>query len=335
MSLVLAADVGGTKTVLGLYRVAESGQLSELRKSSYASGAHAYFDELLADFLAGSEPPRAACFGIAGPIRDQRCETTNLPWIIDARTLASRFAFAHIRLLNDLEAAAYGMLKLAPDDFVELNPHARPLDDLGRSGHKAVIAAGTGLGEAILAWDGERHIVMPTEGGHTDFAPNDAEEDALLVYLRRRFNGHVSVERILSGAGFGYLYDFFRDTGRGVADPAFEAMLAAQDRNAVISQHGMSASDPLCQQVMQRFVRIYGAEAGNLALKCLPLGGLYIGGGIAPKIRTALQGGGFMQGFLDKGRMARAIAEIPVRLALNPEAPLLGAAYCAARLYAP
>lgn len=335
MSLVLAADVGGTKTVFCLYHVAEDRRLTELRKTSYASGAHARFDELLGDFLDGTEQPRAACFGIAGPIRNQRCETTNLPWIIDARSLASHFAFAHIRLLNDLEAAAYGMLQLAPDDFVELNPHARSPDETGRTGHKAVIAAGTGLGEAILAWDGERHIVMPTEGGHTDFAPNSAQEDALLVYLRQRFNGHVSIERILSGDGFGHLYDFFRDTGRGVADPVFEALLAGQDRNAVISQHGLSGADPLCTRVMQMFVRIYGAEAGNLALKCLPLGGLYIGGGIAPKIRTALQGGGFMQGFLDKGRMARAIADIPVRLALNPEAPLLGAAYCAVQLIAP
>lgn len=331
MSLVLAADVGGTKTVCCLYRVAGDGSLAELRKAVYASGAHAEFEDLLVTFLAGVETPRAACFGIAGPIvcdadGTQRCETTNLPWVIDAGSLASRFGFAQVRLLNDLEAAAYGMLQLAPEDFIELNPRATV-----RPGHKAVIAAGTGLGEAILAWDGARHIVLPTEGGHTDFAPNSAEEDALLVYLRQRFKGHVSVERILAGDGFGHLYDFLKDTGRGVADPAFEAGLAGQDRNAVISQQGLVGSDPLCGKAMRMFVRIYGAEAGNLALKCLPLGGLYIGGGIAPKIQTALRAGEFMAGFLDKGRMARAIADIPVRLALNPETPLLGAAHCAAK----
>lgn len=332
MSLVLAGDVGGTKTVLALYRSAD-GRLAEVRKSTFPSGAHAQFADLVAEFLQ-DDTAAAACFGIAGPIqtepgpeRNQRCVTTNLPWVIDAQALAARFGFGAVRLLNDLEAAACGMLQLGPEDFVELNP-----DAVEQPGHKAVIAAGTGLGEAILAWDGTRHIAMPTEGGHTDFGPNDAEEDALLAFLRQRFGGHVSGERILAGDGFGNLYDFLKDTGRATPAPAIEAEMAGQDRNAVISRHGLAGDDPLCRRVMQLFVRIYGAEAGNLALKCLPSGGLYVGGGIGPKIRAALEGGGFMQGFLDKGRMARAIARIPVRLALNPEAPLLGAAHTAAQL---
>lgn len=330
MSYLLAGDIGGTKSVLCLYRQDSDGKRIELHKTTYASGQHAEFVELVDGFLrTAPEQPTSACFGIAGPIQQQRCETTNLPWVIDAAELAARFNFAQVRLLNDLEAAAYGMLVLGPTDFVELNPQAQP-----HQGHKAVIAAGTGLGEAILAWDGSQHIAMPTEGGHTDFAPNTPEQDALLVFLRERFHGHVSIERILAGDGFGNLYDFLKDTGRYPADPAIEADMQQQDRNAVISQHGLQASDPLCTRVMQMFVQIYGAEAGNLALKCLPHGGLYIGGGIGPKIRPALQAGHFMQGFLDKGRMAKAIAQIPVRLALNPEAPLLGAAHMAGLLAA-
>jgi glucokinase len=331
MSCVLAGDVGGTKTVLCLYQSLPGGQLRERRKAVFPSGQHAEFADLVTEFLHAdpAATPATACFGIAGPIRDQRCETTNLPWVIDARQLAAQFGFKTVRLLNDLEAAAYGMLQLAPGDFVELNPEA-----VEQTGHKAVIAAGTGLGEAILAWTGTHYLAMPTEGGHTDFAPNNAEEDALLVWLRERFGGHVSGERILAGDGFGNLYDFLKETGRAKADPAIEAEMASRaDRNAVISQHGLLGRDPLCRQVMTLFVRIYGSEAGNLALKCLPHGGLYIGGGIGPKIRPALEAG-FMPGFLDKGRMTRAIAHTPVRLALNAEAPLLGAAHLAAQLAA-
>jgi glucokinase len=181
-----------------------------------------------------------------------------------------------------------------------------------------------------MAWDGQRHIVLPSEGGHCDFAPNTAEEDALLVFLRARFSGHVSGERILAGAGFGNLYDFLCDSGYATPNPVIEAEMMQTDRNAVISSHGLTNDDPLCAEALRLFVRIYGSEAGNLALKCLPRGGLYIGGGIAPKIRQALESGVFMQGFLDKGRMSHAIQHIPVRLSLNPEAPLLGAAHMAA-----
>jgi glucokinase len=188
------------------------------------------------------------------------------------------------------------------------------------------------LGEAILAWDGQRHIVLPTEGGHTDFAPNSAREDGLLAYLRERFGGHVSNERILAGAGFGNLYDFLRSTGYAPPDPGIEAEMSGGDRNAVISRHGLEGRDPLCTEAMRLFVRIYGSEAGNLALKCLPYGGIYIGGGIGPKISEALQAGEFMRGFLDKGRMTHAIRHIPLRLSMNPEAPLLGAAHMGARL---
>jgi glucokinase len=333
MSVVLAGDVGGTKTVLCLYRVDDSRPgkpaLTEVHKSLYASAAHADFAELMAAFLSELAPlrPDAACLGIAGPVQGRRCEATNLPWVIDAERLVDAFAIDDVLLLNDLEAAAHGMLHLADSEFVELNPHA-----VRQPGHAAVIAAGTGLGQAILAWDGQRHIVLPTEGGHADFGPNDAQEDALLVYLRERFGGHVSNERILSGAGFGSLYDFLNVSGFARPDPDIETEMAGADRNAVISRHGLEGQDPLCTGAVRLFVRIYGREAGNLALRCLPRGGLFIGGGIGPKIRDALQSGEFIRGFLDKGRMAGAIKTIPLRLSLNPEAPLLGAAHMAVRL---
>ena len=327
---VLAGDVGGTKTVLCLYRVADGrdghAPLVEVHKTTTPSAEYADFAELVAAFLAGlaTQRPHAACFGIAGPIKAQCCNATNLPWVIDAQALARRFALDDIYLLNDLEAAAHDMLHLAAGEFVELNPHAVP-----QAGHAAVIAAGTGLGEAIMAWDGRRHIVLPSEGGHCDFAPNSAQEDALLLYLRGRFGGHVSNERILAGAGLGNLYDFLRTSGQAEPNPDIEAEMSRDDRNAVISRHGLVGRDPLCTETLRLFARIYGSTAGNLALKCLPRGGIYVGGGIAPKVRPARESGEFMRGFLDKGRMAQAIADIPVRLVLNAEAPLLGAAQVA------
>jgi glucokinase len=330
----MAGDVGGTKTVLCLYQVenglADAVRLTEIAKATFRSGAHEQFRDLVAEFLDDSNPhrPDTVCIGIAGPIHEQRCSATNLPWDIDAEILAAQFGFQRVHLINDLEAAGHGMLHLADDNFVELNPHA-----IAQRGHMAIIAAGTGLGEAIMAWDGHRHIAMPSEGGHTDFAPTTDQEDALLRFLRRRFGGHVSVERILAGDGFGNLYDFLKTAGHSAPNPQIEQEMVQTDRNAVISRHGLQGDDPLCTEVMRLFVRIYGSEAGNLALKCLPRGGVYIGGGIGPRIRPALTSGDFMAGFTDKGRMTHAIEHIPVRLALNVEAPLLGAAHMALQLH--
>ena len=328
MTCILAGDVGGTKTLLCLYQLSDPDSpnptLREIHKAIYPSAAHEHFTDLVSEFLSNAPGDKAqrACFGIAGPIHDQRCEATNLPWIIDAAELARDLDLERVRLLNDLEAAAYGLLSLPDEQFIELNPGARP-----QPGHRAVIAAGTGLGEAILAHNAGDYIVMPTEGGHCDFGPNNEQEDDLLLFLRQRFKGHVSIERILAGDGFGNLYDFLVDSGFARPDPAIENEMHGGDRNAVISRHGLAGNDPLCREAMRLFVRIYGSEAGNLALKCLPRGGIYVGGGIGPKIRSALTSPEFMQGFLDKGRMARAIEHIPLRLSLNPEAPLLGAAH--------
>ncbi len=320
---ILAGDVGGTKTLLCLYQVDADG-LRELRKTTYPSGQQTRFNDLLEVFLGADKDLTAACFGIAGPVMDDRCDTTNLPWLIDAREIERTFNIPKVTLLNDLEAAAYGMLHLGADDFIELNPHAEE-----QLGHKAILAAGTGLGEAILHFNGTNYQAMPTEGGHSDFAPQNNREDALLVSLRKRFGGHVSYERILAGDGFGTLYDFLMGDNR---NQTLAAEMRLDDRNAVISRHGVAGDDPVCVEALSMFCRIYGAEAGNLALKSLPVGGLYIGGGIGPKILPVLRNGAFLEGFLDKGRMRRAIEHIPLRLALNPEAPLLGAAHHAASI---
>jgi len=324
MARILAGDVGGTKTVLALYE-SSHGQLEEIRKTTFPSGRHTRFEDLLIEFIGSDSNISVATFGIAGPIKQQRCITTNLPWTIDAHDIQTELNIDRVHLLNDLESAAYGVLRL--EEFHELNPGATE-----QSGHKAVIAAGTGLGEAILFFDGQEYHAMPTEGGHCEFAPQTKLEDQLLLFLRERFNGHVSIERILSGDGFGNLYDFLKSVDFAPVDSELEQQMQNQDRNALISLAALENKDTLCKQVMQMFSRIYGAEAGNLALKTLPLGGLYIAGGIAPKIRSALEAGLFMEGFLDKGRMRHAIEHIPVRIVDNPEAPLLGAAHYASRL---
>ncbi|WP_321276281.1 glucokinase [Thiomicrorhabdus indica] len=324
MQKILAGDVGGTKTVLAIFSQ-DSGELIEHRKQTFPSGQHTEFVDLVQEFLQGEEGVSSAVFGIAGPINDQKCITTNLPWMIDASALREQLGIENVYLLNDLESAAYGILQL--DAFFELNPNST-----SKQGHKAVIAAGTGLGEAILFFDGTQYHAMPTEGGHTEFAPQNALEDSLLVFLRERFNGHVSLERILSGDGFGHLYDFLKSIDFAPANYELELTMQTQDRNAVISEAGMMGQDALCQEVVRLFCRIYGVEAGSFALKTLPAGGIYIAGGIAPKIRSALQNGEFMQGFLDKGRMTHAIENIPVRIVDNAEAPLLGAAHFAFQL---
>ena len=323
MARILAGDVGGTKTVLALYHNI-NGQLEEIRKQTFPSGKHNCFEDLLIDFIASDTQIDVAAFGIAGPVKEQRCITTNLPWTIDAKEIQTKLNINQVYLLNDLESAAYGILCL--ETFYELNENA-----VEASGHIGVIAAGTGLGEAILFFDGNQHHAMPTEGGHCEFAPQNRLQDQLLVFLRKRFNGHVSIERILSGDGFGNIYDFLKSIDFAPSNPELETQMLQGDRNAIISQAGLNGTDTLCQQTMQMFCEVYGAEAGNLALKCLPRGGVYIAGGIAPKIRHALESGLFMKGYLDKGRMQHAIENIPVRIVDNPEAPLLGAAHYASK----
>lgn len=320
--MILAGDVGGTKTVLALFEGAGA-DLRTVREARFSSQAHASFDELVAAFLAaGSERPRAACFGVAGPVVGERARITNLPWVIDAAALRARFDLGAVALLNDLQAAAYGALHLPERDLAVLQPGADPT----ARGHIAVIAPGTGLGEAILFWDGARHHAIGSEGGHADFAPQSDREVRLLVHLRERF-GHVSWERVLSGPGLSDLYDFLRDVEGLAEPPELAARLAEGDRNAAITEQGLAGDHALPRAALATFARLLGAEAGNLALKCYAMGGIILAGGIPPKILRALRDGAFLEGLHDKGRFGAFTASIPVRVALDPRTPLLGAAH--------
>jgi glucokinase len=318
--VILAGDIGGTKTVLSILTRDSDGSLTCLQEQTYSSQQFPKFDDILTIFLPADVTISAACFGVAGPVVNQRCQTTNLPWLLDAGELKKKLGTSKVKLLNDLEAMALGMLYLPEHDLVELNPDAET-----QTGNIAVIAAGTGLGEAILYWDGNKHHPMATEGGHSDFAAKNPQQDHLLASLRKIYPDHVSCERILSGIGFSHLYDFLCDQGFAPPCPAVPDNHSDIDRNAVISRLGVAGEDLLCAEAVRLFVELYGAETGNLALKSLATGGVYIGGGIGPKIIPAMQDGNFMRAFKAKGRFFPLLDKIPVKLSLNPRTPLIGA----------
>ena len=328
MGLFLAGDIGGTKTRLALVKV-NGNHVEILRELSYVSQRHDAFETLLDDFLSSGDIVEDVAFGIAGPVQDGVVQTTNLPWRIDAAALCQRFGFLHCHLLNDLEATAYGLPALGDADFLMLQTGSP--DALG---NVAVIAAGTGLGEAGLYWDGQSHRPFATEGGHATFSPRNALELALLNYLQQRHHqqsgGHVSWERVVSGMGLLDLYAFLLDY-RQAATPAWLAdEMRGADTAAAISAAALAGSDAVCVETMQLFVSLYGAEAGNLALKVMSRGGLYIGGGIAPKILPLLQAGAFLDAFLDKGRRRPLLTAMPVKVILNDRAALYGPALFAA-----
>jgi len=324
--IVLAGDVGGTKTNLALYDKRGSG-LIPVRETSLQSRQFDSLEAAIQRFLEGG--PRqaidAACLGVAGPVVEGRCVATNLPWIIDEQILSRAIPAAKVRLMNDLEAAGYGVLVLPANELRSLQA------GVPKRGSMAVIAAGTGLGEAMIVREGERRVVIATEGGHTDFAPRGDLEEDLLKYLRKEF-GRVSVERILAGPGFFNLYRFLRDTGWAKESPEVADKVRSGDPAAVITSRAGSDGDPLCVKVVEMFVSIYGAEAGNLALKTLAVGGGVVAGGIAPRIIDWMTTGNFMTAFKDKGRLSPLMDGIPVQVALNPKAPLLGAAEVASTL---
>lgn len=327
-SLLLAGDIGGTKTKLALFEC--SGEtLRCVGENTYRSAQFASFAEVATDFLTETGTHiGAACFGVAGPVCAGRCQTTNLPWVLDEEELVTSTGIPKVRLLNDLQAMALGLLRLPPEELVELNPDAR-----SRDGNKAVLAAGTGLGEAMLYWDGRVHHALATEGGHADFAPNTPEEDRLLLYLRHKFGGHVSYERILSGPGLYNVYQYLRDEGEFGESPALvERLQAGSDPGQLIGQFGLEKEDRLCQATLRLFAGIYGAEAGNWALKTLAMGGVFLGGGIAPKMLPVLQDSEFLSGFCRKGRFSDMLQSLSVKVSLNRDAGLLGAAHSAARL---
>ncbi len=326
--MILAGDIGGTKTVLALFeRGGSPGVLRELRSETFQSAKHESLEEILSLFLEADEQApgflAAACFGVAGAVIDGRASTTNLPWSeIDANELARTTGTPQVDLLNDLEAAAYGMLVLPEQEFVDLNPSART-----RKGNAVVIAAGTGLGQAQLIWDGEAHLAAAGEGGHSDFAARTDEEVELLRFLRREVGGRVSWERILCGPGLHAVYRFTRSLNDAAEPNWLSERFASEDPSAVVSQVAIAGDDPACERALELFASIYGAEAGNMALRVLAVGGVFVAGGIAPKILPFLQKSGFMEAFTDKGRFSDLMRATPVRVATNPRAPLLGAAH--------
>jgi len=323
--MILAGDVGGTKTLVALYDDSP-GRLSPVREESYQSGDFTSLEDVLHRFLRTGTGAslRAACFAVAGPVIDGRCKTTNLPWELDERQLGAALR-TRVRLLNDLEGAAYGLSTIGRDELEVLQAGAR------REGSMVLIAAGTGLGEAILVRSGDAYHVIASEGGHADFASRTDVEAALLAYLRRE-HAHVSYERLLSGPGLLNIYRFLRDSGHAPEPEWLRARLATGDPSAIISEMALSGEDPLCTKTLELFVSIYGAEAGNLALKALALGGVFVGGGIAPKILPKLRDGSFIDAFNDKGRMAGLMRSLDVSVVLNPRVALLGAATVAGKL---
>jgi glucokinase len=320
--LILAGDIGGTKTHLALFSSQDNNLKAEYQKT-YQSQQYSGLEPLLHDFLAtGKHPIGRASFGIAGPLIDGRVNPPNLDWVVDPLSLAKALGLPSVSLLNDLEAAAYGISTLAPEEFLVLNEGV-----IRRPGNKVLIAAGTGLGETIIFDDGKNYYPLASEGGHADFAARNEMEIELLRYLIGRF-GRVSYERVVSGPGLANIYDFLSErAGSRVPGPFADKIAAAEDRSPVISQAALAGDPEIAVKAMDLLVSSYGAEAGNLALKAKAIGGVYVGGGIAPKILSKLNNGTFMQAFNEKGRYRELVSSIPVYVVLNEKAALRGAAY--------
>lgn len=325
--MILAGDIGGTNARLALFTPDGARAIDRM---TYESRKYPGLVPIVREFLASRRVRvEAACFGVAGPVVGGRCVATNLPWIVDARRLARAVGLPRVDLLNDLVALAFGAVRAPASRVVPLAGRARPR----RSGANiAVIAAGTGLGEAALVWDGEKHVACPTEGSHVDFAARSELEWELRGYAETRFGGHVSYERVVSGPGLGLLYDFFRQV-RGVGENrrAEDAIRRAADRNAEITHLGTSGESVPASRALDLFVSLYGAEAGNLALKTMATGGVFVAGNIAGHVKDKLAGGAFMKSFVDKGRFRDLLEKIPVALVLGTELGLAGSAAFAAR----
>lgn len=329
--MILAGDIGGTNARLALF-AANNGALRQVTETVFPSRQYSGLDQIVAKFVAQEKPQlEAACFGIAGPVVNGRCQTSNLPWVVEADQLARELHLPQAQLINDLEANAWGIGGLGDDDLVSLNhleTQSVTSNPTQPTGNQAVVSAGTGLGEAGLYWDGERHHVFACEGGHTDFAPRNDLEMRLLDYLVARF-GHVSYERILSGPGLVNVFSFLRDSGRGRPATWLVEEMEQSDPAAAISKAALQGKCELCEESLELFISIYGAEAGNMALKVMATGGVFLGGGIAPKILPRLKGPLFMDAFRGKGRMQHLLESIPVSVIVNDKTALLGAARCA------
>jgi glucokinase len=327
--LILAGDVGGTKVALALFDF-QSGNLHHAAEKRYPAKDYPGLEAIVKEFLAEYQQEgkvSAACFGVPGPVRHGVLRLTNLPWTLDSRKLSLDLGIDHVFLINDLEANGYGIPELKAEQIFTLSA-----GDPSSAGSRALISAGTGLGEAFLVWNGKRHIPMASEGGHCDFAARNEDEIDLLRHLQKKLGGRVSYERVIAGVGIKDVYDFLRDV-RKMDEPAWlRERMATEDPNAVIGELGERCQNDLCAKTLDIVVGAYGAEAGNLALKVLATGGVYVGGGIAPKILKKLEDGTFMKAFTDKGRLSDLLVHTPVRVILESRAALMGAAaYAEAR----
>ena len=323
--MILAGDVGGTKVHLALFDFS-NGKLRHSRDKLYPARDYSGLEEIVRQFMGG-DTATSACFGVPGPVREGRLRLTNLPWTLDSRELAALLRIDYVFLINDLEANGYGIAELEAQQIYTLSE-----GDASQIGNRALISAGTGLGQSFMVWDGRHHKPYPSEGGHCDFAPRNEDEMDLLRYLRQKYDGRISFERVVSGQGFMNIYEFLRDV-RGMDEPEWlTERLTHEDPNAVITELAMAAKSEICERTTDMFVSAYGAEAGNLALKVLAVGGLYLGGGIAPRILEKLKDGTFMKAFIDKGRLSQLLVNTPVRVILESRTALIGAAaYAEAR----
>lgn len=340
MTLLLAGDIGGTKTNLRLVEAAaDPSSWQTLHEATYPSQNYPDLVPIFGEFMTGrTEKPEKACFAIAGPVVNNRVKLTNLSWILDNQRLGTEMGIDRVSLINDFAAIGYGVLGLKSADLYtlqggELDPEA-PI---------AVIGAGTGLGEAFVIKQGSNHRIFATEGGHADFAPRNELEFQLLKYLREKYNvGRISVERVVSGQGIVAIYQFLRDRQMCQESPEVGDVVRTWEREiggektvdpaATIAIAATEKRDMLSERTMQMFIEAYGAEVGNLALKLLPKGGLYIAGGIAAKNHKLLESEGFMQAFTDKGRVRNLLEKVPMQIILNQQVGLIGAAICAAQL---
>src|SRR5579863_5913728 len=322
--MILAGDIGGTNSRLAFFTI-ENGRLKPEIEHVYPSRDYTGLELVVREFVSEYKPSiRHACFGIAGPVSHGHSHMPNLKWTVESSVLVNELGLRQVTLINDLEANAYGVAALEEKDFAVINRGA-PASD----GNAAVISAGTGLGEAGLFWDGRTHRPFACEGGHVDFGPADELQDEMLRYLRAQL-GHVSWERVLSGPGIFSIYKFLRDSGHGEEPAWLTEELKQGDSSAHVVAHGLDGKSELCVKTLGLFASIYGSEAGNLALKLMATGGVYIGGGIAPRIISKLTQPEFMQSFTDKGRLKPMLEAISVKVILNDKTALLGAGRCAA-----
>jgi glucokinase len=326
-ALILAGDLGGTNFRVAVFR--DDAEMTRLHFAKFHSADHSSVEEMVGLFvkdLTLESPLRTACFGVPGPNIAGIVTASNLGWKIEINSLPKLIGIPRVEVLNDLESTAYGLSALLQTDLAPLQAGSG-----SHAGNQCVIAPGTGLGEAGLFWDGTRHTPWACEGGHADFAPTDDLQHDLLTFLRREY-GSVSFERVVSGMGIANIYRFLRDTGRGVETPTVASEIMEHDAAAVIDKHAADGSCPLCRSTMDLFVRALGAEASNLALKTMATGGVFLGGGIPPKILPLLRRPLFLESFLNKGRLRSLLETMPINVVLNDETALLGSAKNALRM---